>query len=210
MSTRPLPPPDFLRDDPGPWSVVSAVFAQAGRPGRRRPQPPTGLMLAPPPDIGLDLAGVDAGSAVAGLGPIVTVAAAREPALELAFHDDGALLRGVSPGVSRGWSIPDLRVVAEERPGDDPAAGLLPQVHPAALGEAELPGAVTDPTGQVIAVFTREGRLDVLALLRVSDRSVVRWVRGARSAAWSPDGGMLAIGGTWGVLLARSREAPAD
>ena len=33
MSTRPLPPPEVLRDDPGPWSVVSSVFAQAGRPG---------------------------------------------------------------------------------------------------------------------------------------------------------------------------------
>jgi len=152
---------------------------------------------------------VDATSLVAGLGPIATVAAAREPALALAFHDDGALLRGVSPGVSRRWSVPDLRTIEEERPGHDPAAALPPQVHPAALGEPELPGAFTDPTGQVIAVFTREGRFDVLALLRVSDRSVVRWVRGARSAAWSPEGDLLAIGGTWGVLLARSREAPA-
>lgn len=207
MSTRPLPPPDVIRDDPGPWSVISSVFSQAGRPGKRRPLPPTGLMLSPPPDIGLGLAGIDPGSRVAGLGPIAAVAAAREPALELAFHE-GTLLRGVSPGVVRVWSIPDLAKVEEDRPEHDPAGGLLPQVHPAALGEAELPGSFTDPTGQVLAVFTREGRFDVLALLRVSDRSVVRWVRGARSAAWSPDGGMLAIGGTWGVLLARSREAP--
>ena len=37
MSTRPLPPPEVLRDDPGPWSVVSSVFSQAGRPGQAPP-----------------------------------------------------------------------------------------------------------------------------------------------------------------------------
>ena len=81
MSTRPLPPPEVLRDDPGPWSVVSSVFAQAGRPGRRRAQPPTGLMLSPPPDIGRPLAGIDPGVRVAGLAPVTVIAAAREPAL---------------------------------------------------------------------------------------------------------------------------------
>ena len=207
MSTRPLPPPEILRDDPGPWSVVSAVFAQAGRPGRRRPQPPTGLMLAPPPDIGLALAGVDPASAVAGVGHVTVLAAAREPALTLAFDDAGAVVLGASTGVRRAWSVPDLTVVEEERPAEDPAAGIPPQIHPAALGEDDLPGAVADPTGLVVAAFTREGRFDVLAILR-EDRSVVRWVRGVRAAAWSPDGAMLALGGTWGVLLARAREAP--
>ncbi|HMO00598.1 MAG TPA: hypothetical protein PKD59_14395 [Miltoncostaeaceae bacterium] len=210
MSTRPLPPPDFLRDDPGPWSVVSSVFSQAGRPGRRRPQPPTGLMLSPPPAIGLTLAGIDPASPVAGVGQVTVVAAAREPALALEFEDGGALLRGVSAGVRRAWSVPDLTVVAEERPAEDPAASIPPQVHPASLTEADLPGAVADPTGTVVAAFTREGRFDVLAVLR-DDRSVVRWVRGVRAAAWSPDGLRLALGGTWGVLLAQAREAvPGD
>lgn len=206
MSTRPLPPPDFLRDDPGPWSVVSSVFSQAGRPGRRRPQPPTGLMLSPPPDIGLTLAGIEPGSPVAGIGAITIVAAAREPALTLAFDGDD-LLRGASAGVRRAWSVPDLTVVEEERPAEDPAAAIPPQIHPAALGDGDLPGAVPDPTGTVIAAFTREGRFDVLAVLR-DDRSVVRWVRGVRAAAWSPDGRRLAVGGIWGVLLAQAREAP--
>jgi hypothetical protein len=206
MSTRPLPPPEILRDDPGPWSVVSAVFSQAGRPGRRRPQPPTGLMLAPPPEAGLTLAGLDTASPVAGVGQVTIVAAAREPALTLAFDDDGTVLRGISTGVRRAWSVPDLKVVEEERPAEDPAAGIPPQVHPAALGEGDLPGAVADPTGAVTAAFTREGRFDVLAILN-EDRSVVRWVRGVRAAAWSPDGLRLALGGTWGVLLAHAREA---
>ena len=149
MSTRPLPPPEVLRDDPGPWSVVSSVFAQAGRPGKRRPLPPIGLMLSPPPEVGLALAGIDPSSPVAGVGQVTIVAAAREP---------------------------------------------------------DLPGAVADPTGTVVAAFTREGRFDVVALLR-DDRSVVRWVRGVRAATWSPDGLRLALGGTWGVLLAQAREA---
>ena len=72
MSTRPLPPPEFLRDDPGPWSIVSSVFCPGRPPGKRRPQPPTGLMLSPPPDVGLALAGVDPSSPVAGVGPVTS------------------------------------------------------------------------------------------------------------------------------------------
>jgi hypothetical protein len=163
-------------------------------------------MLAPPPDVGLALAGLDAASGVAGIGHIEILAAAREPALSLAFEDDGALLRGVSAGVRRAWSVPDLKVVEEERPAEDPAGAVPPQVHPAALAEADLPGAVADPTGAVVAAFTREGRFDVLAILR-EDRSVVRWVRGVRAAAWSPDARHLALGGSWGVVLAQARGA---
>jgi hypothetical protein len=39
----------------------------------------------------------------------------------------------------------------------------------------------------------------------VADRSLVRWIRGARAAAWSPDGSLLALGGPWGVLLAQAQ-----
>jgi hypothetical protein len=205
MSTRPLPPPEVLRDDPGPWSVVSSVFAQAGRPGRRRAQPPTGLMLSPPPDIGRPLAGIDPGVRVAGLGPLTVIAAAREPALALGFEAGGMVLRGVSPYVIRTWSLPGLALASEERPGDDPAAGLPGPLHAAALGEDELTG-VAAPEGGVTAVYTREGRLDVIALVRESDRAIVRWVRGARAAAWSADGRFFALGGPWGVVLAETRE----
>jgi hypothetical protein len=207
MSTRPLPPPPVLGDDPGPWSVVSSVFAKAGRPGRRRPQPPVGLMLSPPPDVGAGLAGLDVASPVAGVGAIRVIAAAREPALALVFDGD-ATLRGVSAHVVRSWSIPDLAIASEERPGDDPTAHLPPALEPAALVGGDLAPIATAPAGGVVAVHTREGRSDVVALVREADRALVRWIRGARSAAWSPDGARLAIGGQWGVMLAESAALP--
>ena len=67
-----------------------------------------------------------------------------------------------------------------------------------------LAAVATAPGGAVVAVHTREGRSDVIALVRPDDRALVRWVRGARAAAWSPDGTMLALGGPWGVMLARA------
>jgi hypothetical protein len=206
MSTRPLPPPEVLRDDPGPWSVVSSVFSQAGRPGKRRPQPPMGLMLSPPPEVALALAGLDPSSRVAGAGPVRVVAGAREPALQLAFDGD-AVLRGVSPFVARSWSVPDLAAAGEERPGADPAADLPPALDPASLASDELAPLSTAPGGEVVAVHTREGRSDVVALLGPADRSLVRWIRGARAAAWSADGRLLALGGPWGVLLAEAISA---
>ena len=205
MSTRPLPPPEVLRDDPGPWSVVSSVFGLGDRPGRRRPQPPTGLMLSPPPDVGRPLAGIDPDVRIAGLGPLMVIAAAREPALSLGFDSDAGVLRGVSPYVIRAWSIPDLKLAFEERPADDPAADLPGPLHPTSLGEVELTG-VAAPEGGVTAIYTREGRYDVIALVRESDRSIVRWVRGARAVAWSPDGRLFALGGPWGVVLAQTKD----
>ena len=44
----------------------------------------------------------------------------------------------------------------------------------------------------------------MIALVRPDDRALVRWVRGARAAAWSPDGTLLALGGPWGVMPARA------
>ncbi len=209
MSTKPLGPPAILVDDPGPWSVVSSVFAQAGRPGRRRPLPPMGLMLSPAPETHLVLVGLDAASPLAGAGPLRIVAAAREPAFTLAFDPDAGVLRGVSPFVVRAWSVPDLALQAEERPAEDPAAALPPPVAPASLHEADLPVLATAPGDEIVAVHSKEGRNDVVALIRLSDGSVVRWIRAARAAAWSPDGRHLALGGQWGVLLAETA-VPAD
>ncbi|WP_217921413.1 hypothetical protein [Miltoncostaea oceani] len=206
MSTKPLGPPTVLADDPGPWSVVSMVFARAGRPGRRRPQPPMGLMLSPAPDTALELVGLEDGAPIAGVGRISIVAAAREPAFALSFDDDGRL-RGVSPYVVRAWNVPELGLHVEERPPEDPAAALPDPVTP---GEPlhEVDAIAVAPGGEVVAVHTREGRNDVVALVRRSDGTLVRWVRGARAAAWSADGRHLALGGPWGVLLAEARETP--
>jgi hypothetical protein len=165
-----------------------------------------GLMLSPPPDLRLPLAGVDDDSPVAGVGRLRVVAAAREPALTLAFDEDAGLLRGVSPHVRRAWSVPELAVAGEERPGDDPAADLPAPAPFETVADAgvELARVATTPDGTVVATHLREGRADVLALVRLEDRGIIRWIRHARAAAWSADGRRLAIGGPWGVLLAES------
>lgn len=206
MSTRPLPAPSVLADDPGPWSVVSSVFALPGRPGRRRPQPPMGLMMSPAPSTPLALAGIDPASRVAGIGPLRVVAASREPAFVLTFDEGVGVFRGVSPFVVRAWSLPSLALHSEERPGDDPAAELPPPVHPESLHEKDVPALAVSPGGEYVAVHSREGRSDVVAFIRISDGGLARWVRGARAAAWSADGRHLALGGPWGVLLATTRD----
>jgi hypothetical protein len=160
-----------------------------------------GLMPSPAPETRLALAGLDPSSPVAGLGPVRVVAAAREPAFALAFDSRTGLFRGVSPFVARAWSLPALRLHTEERPVEDPAAELPPAVHPDSLDEPDLPTVAVAPGGEFVAVHSREGRSDVLAIIRISDGSLARWVRGARAAAWSADGRHLALGGPWGVLL---------
>lgn len=195
--------PEVLADDPGPWAVASSVFSYAGGPGRRRRQPPLGLMISPAPDRGAALSGLEAEPTVAGTGPVRVVAGAREPAHRLWFEGD--VLHGVSPYVRRTWSATDLSLLSEERPGDDPAADLPPAIHPDSLAEPELPGAVEAPGGGYLGVFTREARAEVVTILRASDRSIVRWIRGARAVAWSPEGDRLAIGAEWGIVLAVPR-----
>ena len=75
---------------------------------------------------------------------------------------------------------------------------------PASLAADEIVALAAAAGGAVVAVHTREGRFDVVALIRADDRSLVRWIRGARAAAWSPDGARLALEGPWGVMLAEA------
>jgi hypothetical protein len=208
VSTRPLGPPAFIPDDPGPWAVTSHTNHIASRPGRRRPIPPSGLMLSPPPSLDLPIVGIADQADLAAAGPIRVIAAAREPAHGLWFDAEGDVLRGVSPYVKRAWSLPDLALALEERPGDDPAADLPPIEHGIVLAESLPPVIAEAPGGSLVAVTVRENRYTVVAVVRPDDRKIVRWIRGARAAAWSADGKLFAIGGDWGVLLAAPLVTP--
>jgi hypothetical protein len=213
MSTRPLPPQPVVADDPGPWSGILDVLQRRGvRPGRRRAEPPNGLMLMPPPQqqTSVRLAGLDASLGIAGAGPVRTIAAAREPALALTTTADGNIA-GVSQGVRRVWALPELRVVSETRPDDDPAADLPGPVLLSDITEGELPvTAVLAPGGAVAAVPVIESaRVASLAIVRTDDRSVCRLIRWARCATWAPDGKILVVGGDWGLLALAHRDAQA-
>ncbi len=208
MSSRSLPPQPVVADDPGPWSGVLDVLQRRGvRPGRRRAEPPNGLMLMPPPQTALTLSGLDATLGIAGAGPVRTIAAAREPALALATDAEGRIA-GFSAGVRRVWSLPELRLVSEERPDTDPAAGLPGPVLLGDLAEGVLPDqAVLAPGGAVAAVPVAESaRVSSRAIVRTDDRSVCRLVRWARCAAWSSDGKILVVGGDWGLLALAHRD----
>lgn len=203
------PPPEVAPDDAGPWSVVSpvrhaAAMATIAR-ARRRAEPPYGLVTLPAPRVPIPLAGLDPASRVAGVAPLRVIAAARGAVHALTFRDDGATLAAVAPHARRSWEIPTLAAHPEERDGTDPAAGLPGPIEPADLAGA-LPGATPAPGGEVVAACVRDGRATALALVRLEPRGLVRWVAGARAAAWSADGRLVAIGGDWGVLLAELRE----
>jgi hypothetical protein len=167
-------------------------------------------MMAPPPRTPLTLAGLDASLGVAGAGPVTGAAAAREPAVWL--HVEGGHLAGVSRMVRRTWSLPDLRVVSETRPEKDPAADVHEPAHLDDLGEGDLPHfAQIAPGGEVALVPVIEmPRYTGVAILRVADRSVLRYIRWARCGAWTDDGAHLAVGGDWGILLLAHREPETE
>jgi hypothetical protein len=109
------------------------------------------------------------------------------------------------------WALPELRVVSETRPDDDPAADLPGPVLLSDIIEGELPvTAVLAPGGAVAAVPVIESaRVSSLAIVRTDDRSVCRLIRWARCATWAPDGKILVVGGDWGLLALAHRDAQA-
>lgn len=203
--------PPFLPDDPGPWSgVLEVLQRRGGLPGRRRAEPPNGLMISPPPRTTLQQAGLESEPTVAGTGLVRVVAAVREPALELEAHPEG--VTGVSRMVRRVWSVPDLGLVREERPETDPAEHVGAGVFIDDLAQGDLPAAARlSADGAYAAVpVTEPPRYAGLVILRVGDRAVVRYIRFARCGAWAADG-TLVIGGEWGLLgLAAHVAEPAD
>lgn len=212
MSTRPLGPPPFIPEDPGPWAGILDVLQRRGSlPGRRRAEPPNGLMISPPPRTALTLAGSEPDATVAGAGAVRIVAAARAGALDLSLSADGRQLIGLSRMIRRRWSVDDLAPLGEERPAEDPAAALPPPVWIDDLAEGDLPPAARlSPDGAYAAVpVTEPPRYGAVAVLRVADRAVVRYVRFARCGCWSPDGERLFVGGEWGVL-ALGAAAPTE
>ena len=202
MSTRGIPQPTFVPDDPGPWSdVLEVMQRRVVAPGHRRPEVPNGLMLTPPPRTVLEAVGLENGSPVAGVAPSRIVAAAREPGLHIEVAVDGATVSGVSRMVRRTWALPGLALVTEDRPTEDPATNLPTPTLLDSLIDGDLPDAALHaPGGAFSAVMVREERSVGIAIVRVADRALVRYLRGARSAAWTPDGATFVFGGEWGLL----------
>lgn len=204
MSTRPLGPPPVVPEDPGPWAgVLEVLQRRGGLPGRRRAEPPNGLMISPPPRTALALEGSDPAVAVAGVRAVRVVAAAREPAVRLDLSADGTEVAGVSRMVARRWSAEDLSLAGEDRPAADPAAGVPEPVWIDDLAEGDLPPAARlSPDGAYAVVPVVEPpRYGAVAVIRVADRAVVRYIRFARCGVWTADGSRLVIGGEWGLLM---------
>ncbi len=203
MSTRPLGARPVVPDDPGAWSGILDVLQRRGAlPGRRRAEPANGLMISPPPRTALPLVGTQEGVAIAGVGPVRAAAAAREAALSLVLGDDGTSLGGVSKMVTRTWELATLALTSEQHPDADPVAGLPPDVWIDDVADGDLPAAArVAPGGEYAAVPVVEPpRYRGLALVRLSDRALVRYIRFARCGLWSPDGARLVLGGEWGLL----------
>ena len=202
MSTRSIPPQPGLPDDPGPWSGILDVLQRRGmRPGRRRAEPPNGLMIMPPPHTELELAGFDPSLGIAGTDRVKVISAAREPALGLTTLD-GDRIQGIARLITRTWALSDLKLVGEDRSETDPAANLPPAAVLSDLADGELPAsAVLAPGGQVAIVPVYETpRIYSLVILRTQDRGICRVIRWARAGTWSQDGKLLVIGGEWGLL----------
>lgn len=197
----------IIPDDPGAWSIVSFVReAQGaqliGRGGRRKPTS-AALLSDVPPQVAIGRPGLDPSLDTVGAGPIRLLAVSDEGARRLHFEDGDATLRGVHMRVVRRWSVPELVPGPHDYPDSDPAADLALPANPLELAN-EVDGEVVAPGGRLAAAPIKQGRLFGLALIRLPDRALVRFIGGAACAAWSSDGRLLAFGGDWGVILAES------
>ncbi|MCB0871765.1 MAG: hypothetical protein KDC36_00135 [Thermoleophilia bacterium] len=200
MSTRPLRPQAVIPDDPGPCSgILEVLQRRGGLPGRRRAEPPNGLMVSPLPRTSLEMPGLDDASPIVGVGRIRVVAAAREPAIELDAVADG--VTGVSRMIRRTWSVPGLELTDEQRPDQDPAAAVEAPVALDSLADGELPASARRSADGDYAVVpvTEPPRYQGLAIIRIDDRAIMRYIRFARCGTWAADG-TLVIGGEWGLL----------
>ena len=193
-------PDTVMAEDPGPWSVAIPVYRmRSGRADRRRAMPPLGFTLAPPPETGLEMSGLDPDATTVGAGRLTFSVGVREPARALEFTGDRLLT--VSPLVARSYALPGLDDLIEERPAADPAADVPPPVPLAELAGDTEAGSLS-PDGLLRAVTVAERGAVVVALIRTADMSIARWMRGCWCAGWSADGSQIAIGGDWGLVLA--------
>ena len=203
--------PALIVEDPGPWGVVSdvqrAMGGMMGGGGTRRQHSTPGLLHVPAKVTPIPAVGLAKDAVPVGAGPMRIAAASADPADRLWFSDDGLTLFGESPRAKRTWAMPTLTlgpVVAEKR-----ETTLAPPPDSSHLGDDLGDLIVPAPGGQYGAVIVRDGRLPVLAILRLApERALVRWITGVAAAAWSPDGRVLAIAGDWGLLIALEPLSP--